>query len=155
MDLRRDTTIGGKRIPTYDDFLRLEAIVGSGGGSGGGGSYDPAEGEDVSMYKLEIMSTYGTKAINGVFNSTFSCKIYRFTRDVTDTILASGEYQFLWERHSGDSEYDKAQDTIWKNNRTEGSVQEITSEDIVPGRPNNFICSMYSITSGNMVLSSI
>ena len=152
MDLRKDTTIGGKRIATYDDFLKLEEIVGSGGGSGG---WQPGEGEDASIYKLEIMSSSGTKAVNGVFNSTFSCKIYRFARDVTDIVLASGEYQFFWERHSGDSEYDKAQDIIWANNRTEGSVQEITSKDIVPGRPNNFVCSMYSVTSGNVVLSSI
>ena len=72
MDLRKDTTIGGKRIATYDDFLKLEEIVGSGGGSGG---WQPGEGEDASIYKLEIMSSSGTKAVNGVFNSTFSCKI--------------------------------------------------------------------------------
>ena len=69
MDLRKDTTIGGKRIATYDDFLKLEKIVGS------GEEWQPGDGDNTSIYKLEIMSSSGTKAVNGVFNSTFSCKI--------------------------------------------------------------------------------
>ena len=46
MDLRKDTTIGGKRIATYDDFLKLEEIVGS------GGEWKPGDEDDTSIYKL-------------------------------------------------------------------------------------------------------
>ena len=127
MDLRKNSTVGGKRIATIDDLLKLEAIVNAGGGSGGGGSGGGTDPGDVEQYyKLEVMSTAGTTARNGVIKTKLYGKVYRGTRDVTDVIVSSGNYSFFWERYTGDTDYDKAQDLIWANNRFEGIEQRIT-----------------------------
>ena len=131
MDLRKNSTVWGKRIATIDDLLKLEAIVNAGGGSGGGGSGGGTDPGDVEQYyKLEVMSTAGTTARNGVIKTKLYGKVYRGTRDVTDVIVSSGNYSFFWERYTGDTDYDKAQDLIWANNRFEGIEQRITGEDI-------------------------
>lgn len=146
MELRKGSTVGGKRIATYDEIQKLEAIIGPGGG-------EPNE-PILPNYKLEIMSSAGLHAKNGSFKSTFSCKVYRNSRDVTDLILADGGYSFYWERYSGDTDFDKAQDLIWKNNRLQGSIQQITSADIIPGKSTSFFCTMYNDLTQVAVLST-
>lgn len=156
MDLRKNSTVGGKRIATIDDLLKLEAIVSAGGGSGGGGSggggTDPGEVEQY--YKLEVMSTAGTTARNGIIKTKLYGKIYRGTRDVTDIVVSSGNYSFFWERYTGDSDYDKAQDLVWANNRFEGIEQRITGDDIAKNKSTAFFCSMYDKETSTMVLTS-
>lgn len=149
MDLRKGSTVGGKRIATLDEIAKLEELIGSGGG-GGTGPSGPVE----SSYKLEILSTGGTSARNGEIKTTLYGKIYRGTRDVTDIIVSSGDYGFYWERYTGDTDYDKAQDLLWANNRFEGIEQKITGEDIVKNGTTVFFCSMYNETTNRMVLSS-
>lgn len=101
MDLRKNSTVGGKRIATIDDLLKLEAIINAGGGGGGGGGGGTDPGEVEQYYKLEVMSTAGTTARNGVIKTKLYGKIYRGTRDVTDIVVSSGNYSFFWERYTG------------------------------------------------------
>lgn len=151
MDLRKDSTVGGKRIATLDDILKLENIIGT--GTGGGGT--PSTPEEVKQYyKLEVLSSAGTMARNGVINTKLYAKVYRGVKDVTDIVLSSGEYNFYWERYTGDTDYNKAQDLLWANNRFEGIEQKITGDDIEKGGNTAFFCSMYDKETQTMILTS-
>lgn len=157
MDLKKGSTVGGKRIATIDDLLKLEEIVGSGGGGGSGGSGGSGgtgEGTVEQYYKLEVLSTAGTVARNGIINTKLYGKVYRGTKDVTDAIVSSGKYAFYWERYTGDLDYDKAQDLLWANNRFEGIEQRITGDDIAKNKSTAFFCSMYDKETNTMVLTS-
>lgn len=156
MDLKKGSTIGGKRIATIDDLLKLEAIVDSGGGSGSGGSGEGGgSGETTEpTYKLEVLSTAGTVARNGTIRTTLYGRVYRSGRDVTDVIVSSGKYAFYWERYTGDLDYDKAQDLLWANNRFEGIEQRITGDDIAKNKSTAFFCSMYDKETNVLILSS-
>lgn len=149
MDLRGNSTVGGKRIATIDDIKKLEAIIESSGGiGGGGGNWNPEE-EGLPTYKLEVWSSNGDRFRNGKIDTWLEAMVYRGARDVTDLIKSNSNYRFSWERLSGN----EAADSLWANNRLPNNKQHITKSD-VPTDRCTFRCKLIDITTNTIVLQS-
>lgn len=154
MDLRGGSTVGGKRIATMDDIMKLEAMIfNSGGGSGGSGDsgsggITPGE-EGLPTYKLEILSSAGDRFRNGKIDTWLEARIYRGARDVTELVLNQTEYKFYWQRLSGN----ETADLIWENNRLSNYKQHITKADI-PADKCTFRCKLVDTATNTVVLQS-
>ena len=144
MDLKGNSTVGGKRIATIDDIRKLEAVI----GSSSGGNWDPDE-EGIPVYKIEVWSSNGDRFRNGKIDTWLEAMVYRGARDVTDLIKSNSNYRFSWERLSGN----EAADTVWANNRLPNNKQHITKSD-VPTDRCTFRCKLIDITTNTIVLQS-
>lgn len=153
MDLKGNSTVGGKRIATLDDIMKLEAMISNsgGGGSGGGGSGDGWNpGEDgLPTYKIEIWSSGGDRFRNGQIDTWLEARVYRGIRDVTELITNMSEYKFSWQRLSGN----ESADLVWGNTRLPNHKQHITKED-VPADRCTFRCKLIDIATNTVVLQS-
>ena len=153
MDLRGGSTVGGKRIATIDDILKLESIIidsNPGGGTGGsaGGDWIPGE-EGLPTYKLEVWSSGGDRFRNGKINTWLEARVYRGARDDTGIVLNMQEYKFVWERLSGN----ETADLVWANNRLSNYKQHITKED-VPADRCTFRCKLVDTVTNTVILQS-
>ena len=154
MDLKGNSTVGGKRIATIDDIMKLEAMIASSGGIGGGGGGTPGgdwiPGEEgLPTYKIEIWSSAGDRFRNGKIDTWLEARVYRGARDVTDLVIDRPEYRFSWLRLSGND----AADLAWANNRLANHKQHITKAD-VPADRCTFRCRLVDITTNTVVLQS-
>lgn len=148
MDLKGNSTVGGRRIATVDDIMRLEEKISSSGGGTAGGDWIPGE-EGLPTYKIEIWSSDGERFRNGKIDTWLEARVYRGARDVTDLVIARHEYIFSWIRLSGN----EAADTLWANGRLNNHKQHITKED-VPGSKCTFRCRLMDITTNTIILQS-
>lgn len=99
-------------------------------------SWDDENTLDPS-YKLEMLSTRGTRCNTTGFSTVLYIRLYKNGEDITDSIPATN---FKWKRVSGNSEVSKLEDAEW-NLRFAGGSKEcpITKEDV--RRNSMFTCS--------------
>lgn len=89
-----------------------------------GGSLDES-------YRLEVLSTNGTRCNTTSFNTILYPRLYKNNVDITNDIPASC---FKWIRISGSSEVAKKEDAEWNLRFASGSKEcPITREDIKRG----------------------
>lgn len=143
MELRGNSTVGGKRIATIDDVKKLEAMI-----FGAGGDVSSGE-EGFPIYKLEILSSSGDRFRNGKIDTWLEARIYRGARDVTELVIEKSEYKFYWQRLSGND----TADLVWENNRLSNYRQHITKAD-VPSDRCTFRCKLVDTITNTIVLQS-
>ena len=86
------------------------------------------------VYKVEIYSTNGSSFKNGKINTTLIARVFKGSKNITDTIPAS---RLIWTRVSDDT----SSDITWNEKYKNGAKQiDVTIDDV--NKRATFNCSL-------------